>query len=199
MEASGEIKRSVFAQGHFNVSQKTGNISHDGDKAWQSYWNTCVICWKLMFHIYPALCTRKTLLYLSWTCCMVHSRESAGCRTRRAGLALSTCHTHTPQTEIRAAERNLVCCCVYHCALRLLHVAALMCTHVRGGLGEPQLKPAYTKSEGRSRWWKGQRRKKSTNKTTEDFLCGEEHRLCDRKDSNSLHILSLRAASYSHK
>lgn len=44
-----------------------------------------------------------------------------------------------------------------------------------------------------------QKKKKSTNKTTEDFLCGEEHRLCDRKDSNSLHILSLRAASYSHK
>lgn len=108
METSGEIKRSVFAQGHFNVSQKTGNISHDGDKAWQSYWNTCVICWKLMFHIYPALCTktshkntrrRKTLLYLSWTCCMVHSRESAGCRTRRAGLALSTCHTHTANRD----------------------------------------------------------------------------------------------------
>lgn len=61
--------------------------------------------------------------------------------------SLSPPVTHTPQTEIRAAERNLVC----HCALRLLHVAALMCTHVRGGLGEPQLKPAYKKSERRSR------------------------------------------------
>lgn len=51
-----------------------------------------------------------TVPYLSWTCCTVRSRGSGGCRTRRAGLFLSTCDRHKQQTLfIKGNRRRRLC------------------------------------------------------------------------------------------